>query len=461
MKKEVFNNIFIFIILILFLTLSSIKKVSAYIDPGTGGYLATTLGTSLLIMVGIIIGFLSTYIFKPMKKFIKKHYKLIIVILMIILITMGIFKFWLPREPQEHNKKPFDSSLSKVQNYNKEKAFEGYNLFEGKLIDMNGNLVKEWDYIYLGLLDKNGNYYAQEYYESQNWGKFTFDNKKIWTQPLPIHHDIVLTPEGDILTTTKETYEYNKRNVEFGVILKLDKNGKEIERWSTWEHLKELQQFHKPLELDRPPNALLPENAKKNTSIWGGEYDYYHINAIRVLPENKLSKEYKAFQKGNLLISFRHGSMLFILDKDTKEVVWRAIYDQIENNIEGQHAPIILESGNILIFDNGRYRGWSRIIEINPITLEIVWEYKPAGFYTLSQGFVQLLPNNNLLITESEKGRVFEITRDKEIVWEYYHPDVQNETNSAHQESFGTRQWIYKMERYPKDFIDNLLEKSY
>ena len=89
------------------------------------------------------------------------------------------------------------------------------------------------------------------------------------------------------------------------------------------------------------------------------------------------------------------------------------------------------------------------------------WEYKakkPDEFFSSSSGSVQRLANGNTLITESEKGRVFEI-KDKEIVWEYYHNDVQNETNSAHEESFGTRQWIYKMERYPKYFIDELMKE--
>jgi hypothetical protein len=439
------------------LALFNLSLVSAYIDPGTGGYLATSFGTYILVILGIFFGFLSTHFLQPIKKIIIRYHKLIIV-LIIVLIIMGIFNFWLPKEPQNHNQDPFDPSLSGVQIYNKEKAYDGYNLFEGKLIDMNGKIIKEWDNIYLGILDKNGNHYAQEYYESQNWGKSTFNNEKIWTNNIPIHHEISFTPEGDILTITKETHEYNGRNVEFGIILKTDKDGNEIERWSTWDNLKELQQFHKPLELDRAPNMLIKENAKKNKSIWGGEYDYYHLNAIKTLPKNKLSEKHKAFQEGNWLISFRHGSMIFILDKDTKKVVWRAIYDQIDGNIEGQHYPIMLESGNMLIFDNGRYRGWSRIIEIDPITLEVVWEYKSENFYTLSQGSVQPLPNGNLLITESEKGRVFEITRDKEIVWEYYHTEEQNKTNSAHEESFGTRQWIYKMERYPKEFIDKLIQ---
>lgn len=70
------------------------------------------------------------------------------------------------------------------------------------------------------------------------------------------------------------------------------------------------------------------------------------------------------------------------------------------------------------------------------------------------------MPLYNVLATESEKGRVFELTPEKEIVWEYYHPDKQNETNSNAKEKYGQRQEIYEMTRYDKDFIDDLLEKN-
>jgi len=169
------------------------------------------------------------------------------------------------------------------------------------------------------------------------------------------------------------------------------------------------------------------------------------MNSLQVIPENKLEDE--RFRAGNWLISFRHGSMMFILDKD-KKIVWKCIFDDIEGNIEGQHSPQMLSNGNILIFDNGRYRGRSRVIEIDPLTLNIVWEYKADDFFTKSQGYCQRLGNGNTLITESEKGRAFEITKSGKIVWEYYHPDIQDETNSKYPESYGTRQWIYRMKRY-------------
>lgn len=454
-KREIFTLTILTILLIRPMTL-------AYIDPGTGGYLVTTIWTQFAVYIGLAVTLISTYFIKPIKNFLIKHYKVILIILTMAILT-SFFAFNLnpfrKSLGQNHNKTLFDESLSGIQIYNKDKAYEGYNLFEGKLIDMQGNIVKDWDYVYLGTLDKEGNYYAQEYYESLKWGKFTWNNELIWEKDIPIHHEILITPDDTIITFTKEAHEYNGRMVEFDIILEFDKDGNELTRWSTWDNLEEIKQFHKPLELERPKTFLIPETHKKNTSIWGANYDYYHLNAISILPENDLSKKYKAFQKGNWLISFRHGSMLFILDKDTKNIVWRAIDDQIEGSLQGQHSPFMRPNGNILIYENGRYRNKTRIIEIEPISLKIVWEYSPDDFFSLSQGYLQLLPNNNLLITESEKGRVFELNKDKEIVWEYYHPEVQNKTNSNYKESYGTRQWIYRMTRYPKEFIDNINKK--
>ena len=341
------------------------------------------------------------------------------------------------------------------------KAEGGYNLFDGKLMDMNGRLVKSWRSHYLSILLPDGRYLAQEHYESNRWGLYSWDDQVIWEKDIPIHHDIVMTPKGTILTFTKEVHSYKGRKVDFCVIVEYDMDGRQLQRYSTWEHLGELQKFHRPLELDIPKIFFLPETAKrKKTSPWGGNYDYYRIDSIQVLPSTELGKQNSRFRQGNWLISFRHGSMIFILDQETKKVVWKCIDRDLRNGLEGQHAPQLLPSGRMLIFDNGRYRGYSRVIEIDPLSLDILWEYRAEGFFTLSQGYAQRLSNGNTLVTESECGRAFEITMQKRIVWQYHHPEVQNETNSQHPEKFGSRQWIYRMRRYPSEFIEPLLQNS-
>lgn len=359
---------------------------------------------------------------------------------------------------REFEEPRFDASVSGVSAYDPAGTQGGYNLFDGKLIDMNGRLVKAWRSCYLSMLLPDGRYLAQEYYESPRWGLYSWDDRVIWEKDVPIHHDIAVTPQGTILTFTKEVHPYKGRDVDFCVIVEYDMDGHQQQRYSTWEHLGELQKFHRTLELDRPKLFFLRETAKrKKISPWGGYYDYYRLNSIQVLPPTELGKQDSRFRQGNWLISFRHGSMIFILDQETKKVVWKCVHRDIKNALEGQHAPQLLPSGRMLIFDNGRYRGYSRIIEIDPLSLDILWEYRAEGFYTLSQGYAQRLPNGNTLVTESERGRAFEITGQKKIVWQYHHPEMQNETNSQHPESFGRRQWIYRMRRYPSEFIEPLL----
>jgi hypothetical protein len=462
-----------------------LSPASAYIDPGTGGYIISGIGPAIWAILiaagGIIFGFFRRIIIDKAKQ--NKVATIIILVLLVAVVYLlldnpeptqvtkgGLLDDSAPDTSTEKEDVTgetdleadpeviFDESVSGAHIYDEAKVYDGYNLFEGKLIDMDGNLVKNWSSIYLGILDEEGNYYAQEYYESQKFGKYTWDGEVIWEKDIPIHHQILLTDEGNVITFTKEVVDYNGRDVEFDVILELDgETGELLSEFSLWDHKDTLDDFHRQLELDHPEDYEIPDAHRMNASIWGGHYDYYHLNYMQLLPENDLGKQYAALQKGNWLLSFRHGSMIFILDKDTKEVVWRSIYDQVEDNLEGQHSPQMLPSSKILIFDNGRYREWSRVIELDPLTLEVTWQFKAPWFYSLSQSHAQRLPNGNTLITEAEDGHVFEITRNGYIVWEYYHTDKQGPTNYVVEEKWGKRQEIYKMERYGKSFIDQFL----
>lgn len=350
--------------------------------------------------------------------------------------------------------KIFNENLSGANTYDENKIQKGKILYNGKLIDKTGKILKNYKYKYIGIIDKNNknNYIAQKSYESPNWGMFDEHDNPIWVNDTSaIHHDIQITNKNTIITLNKESHKYKNRMVEFDTIEEYDLTGKLLETWSSWKNFKQIKKYHKSLNLDFPklfPKLKFDFCKSKNTSIWDGNYDYYHFNSIQTLPKNKLEKTDKRFQNGNLLISCRHGSMIFILDKKTKQIVWFISQFDIKDEIQGQHGPKMLKNGNILIFDNGRYRKWSRVIELNPISLNIEWEYKKENFFTEAQGFAQKLENGNILITESEKGRIFEITKQKELVWEYYTPFKQNKTNSSFPSHYGKREWIYRATHY-------------
>lgn len=348
----------------------------------------------------------------------------------------------------------FDKKISGLNIFDKSKVQKGLRFYDGKFIDsITGKVKYEFDYKYLGIL-YNGFYFAQKDYEEKSWGMFNLDGSKVWIKDEPIHHEILGSDHNTVYVFTRETKMYKGRDVDFDVIVEYDLKGMEVSRFSLYDNLKDFKKYHSMLELDIPKLKWLPSfdfAKRKRESPWGGHYCYYHLNSLSIIPENKNSSDSR-FQKGNWLLSFRHGSMIFILDKKSKKIVWSTSQKQVHGEIQGQHSPEMLENGNILIMDNGRYRSWSRVIELNPITNKIEFEYgnkKDNKFFSLSQGLSQKLDNGNILITQSESGRCFEINyKSKKIVWEFYHPGIQSIKNSKYKSNYGKRCWIYRMQHF-------------
>ena len=182
--------------------------------------------------------------------------------------------------------------------------------------------------------------------------------------------------------------------------------------------------------------------------------DWSHCNLARVLPANKWYDGGDArFKPGNVILSPRNLGFIFIVDRDTKEVVWEYA-GNYRGGLAGQHEPYMIPkglpgAGNILIFDNGSpplrslaHHARSYILEVDPVEKKVVWKYENGmKFCSPFQSNVERLPNGNTLICETEGSRLFEITKEGEIVWEY--------TIEA-QRSFG------RAHRYPYDYCPQL-----
>jgi len=150
--------------------------------------------------------------------------------------------------------------------------------------------------------------------------------------------------------------------------------------------------------------------------------DFTHLNDVEVL-EPSLAPAFPMFEAGDLLLSLRNLNLLLVVDPDTETVKWWMVGPYLR-----QHDPDFLPSGRISVFDNrrdgagGEVLGGSRILEIDPATREVSVVYgdrEDQRFYTETMGDHQHLPNGNVLITESEVGRAFEITPSGAIVWSY------------------------------------------
>lgn len=185
----------------------------------------------------------------------------------------------------------------------------------------------------------------------------------------------------------------SKEEMWTGSILEITPEKKVVWEWKEYEHLDPELDIINPLD-------------------WPSEWT--HTNSVQELPN------------GDILISTRSLSSLYIIDRNTGDVKWRWGPGELAH----QHDATMVENGNIICFDNGMGRPntelkYSRVVEVDPKTNKIVWEYKdnpPNEFYSAIQGGCQRLPNGNTLITESTRGRIFEVTHDGEIVWEFVNP---------------------------------------
>ncbi|MGD8240608.1 MAG: arylsulfotransferase family protein, partial [Armatimonadota bacterium] len=160
--------------------------------------------------------------------------------------------------------------------------------------------------------------------------------------------------------------------------------------------------------------------------------DWTHVNTVRELPPNKWHDAGDArFRPGNVMISPRQLDTVYLIDRETKEIVWEYSGEYF-GGLSGQHEPHMIEpglpgEGNVLIFDNGAspwndlgHAGKSYVLEINPQSKELVWVYdKGLQFHATYTSSAQRLANGNTLICESAAQRVFEVTPDGETVWEH------------------------------------------
>ena len=350
--------------------------------------------------------------------------------------------------------------------FDSERVCPGFTLFAPHfeqnrtvyLIDLRGEVVHTWNMPYppglSGYLTARGTlFYNGRTSESSFLSRFPFkggvvleadwNGKVLWEirHPDHHHHGILLRNGNVLLNCLGRVPDDIARRVKGGTpdhplpsalyapqpeadagaiyadyLAELTPRGETVWEWRTWEHLDP--------EID----------------------GFSEVQAIRTLWA--LGNSVLELPDGDILASYRPISTVIRIDRKTGKIVWKLG----SPTLAGQHAPTPLENGNILIFDNGVHRlddplPFSRVIEIDPATKEIVWTYQDRpviNFFSPRMGNAQRLPNGNTLINEASFGRFFEVTRDHEIVWEYVNPVFGGPPNAQTNEVF--RAFRYSVE---------------
>jgi hypothetical protein len=151
---------------------------------------------------------------------------------------------------------------------------------------------------------------------------------------------------------------------------------------------------------------------------------------------------------GDILLSFRNVSTIAIVDRRRGVIRW----EKTDFSWGGQHDPQMLPNGNIILFANGYAtydaHPFSRVVEFDPDTGESVWTYRSTPgwhFYSHHISGQERLWSGNTLICEGLWGRLFEVTPEGEIVWEYISP-YEGATFQGEPAN-----WVFRCFRYAED----------
>lgn len=389
--------------------------------------------------------------------------------------------------------------------YDPSKAYNQYVLFSSpdkqtRLIDMNGNEVKRWSHrgFPAALIDplvnggKRGHLFVQleevaepsklasagNGLKNQSIGELDWSGEIVWQwgDRAPggsayQHHDQRRLANGNTLVLANRLHAvegFKVPQVIDDVIYEVDAKGNIVWDWIASEHLHEFGFTDEQLELVR---------ASKNP-------DVLHINNLSAVGPNQwFDGGDERFHPDNLLIDAREANFIAIIDKRSGKVVWSlgpnlprlnayapAQVPRPVDQFVGQHdahiiAPGLPGAGNLLVFDNQGEAGYprvplsllggSRVLEIDPVKGEIVWQYSAVdsgqpgwAFFSAFISSARRLPNGNTLIDEGKFGRVFQVTPTGEIVWEYVSPYFGKAPLGNAQSN-----WLYRALPVPYDWV--------
>jgi hypothetical protein len=320
----------------------------------------------------------------------------------------------------------------------------GYSLYTSgtlctaDLIDLRGNVVRSWrddpceKWSHVELIAGGDVLIPGKDPQGRYLMRMGFDGAVVWKRRIAAHHDADMTPDGDLVALAvrdRHEPEYDPAAAIIDCeIVRLTPDGEPLETVSLYDVVAG-DASHELIRVERRERAP--------------RIDLFHCNSVEWVRRPDLAARDPRFRDELVLVSTRYQDRVYLIDWARRELAW----SWGRGEISGPHDATLLGNGNVLLFDNGLERGWSRVVEVDPRTDEIVWSYGEPGagsFFTEARGASQRLPNGNTLVSNSNSGHAFEVTPQGDVVWEFWNPRFNDE---------GHRAILVRMKRYPAETV--------
>jgi hypothetical protein len=359
-------------------------------------------------------------------------------------------------------------------------------------LDWNGNLI--WEFID----PREG--YTYHHTHKRIWNNKLKDWTIIFTSQIPMTQQQALAAGAD---------PSKQWNAAPDGVVEVDMKGNTVWQWWTLDHVIQ----------DKNPRwanyGVIKDHPEKIDLNWGDGLrgDFIHQNALdynetldQIVVSNSKMSEFYVIDHGR---TFVHGD--FQASKDlaagpSGDILFRwgnpSAYDsgkgpsyeangnrssEGDQQLQFDHDIQWIKeglpgAGNFLVFNNGARRAGgyrSEVVEVNPYDGEYpkakylsetggrgarqkVWSFtsvEPNSFYSAHISSVQRLPNGNTLVMSGRHGHIFQVTRDREVVWEYIVPVMDNVAPNATPIDIYKKviadtdhNWTFAAQWYPADY---------
>lgn len=238
--------------------------------------------------------------------------------------------------------------------------------------------------------------------------------KPVWRLPYRTHHSVFLDEDQTIWVSGQvnryqvidQQPNYEPPFIEYTAV-QVSQDGKILREFSIPAILR---------QNDLGGLLHLANLANRRTDVSG---DTLHLNDVETFPA---SMREGLFRRGDVMVSLRNINTVLVFDPGTGTVKYLNTGRYVR-----QHDPDFLDGETISVLDNNNLLPGgrdlkSRIVIEHPArgTHETYYDGdEQRGFFTSILGKHQWLPNGNLLVTESQRGRAFELNPERRIVWEF------------------------------------------